>query len=473
MKLKDLQNLYGETPEAFHNALLTSLYKLDEKKSVRYKKRRRAARVALVCAIVAALGTVTAVAATTKLFGLLQEPVGKYGLHMSVVEDTAATETTEQRPKYVKLKLGYMTEGFTETPNSDGYKYHDANDEAGFSFMISRVEDFEYTEEYIVDSYETTVNGHKLIVMTRQIYEDGSLDYIANEYFENWGYVVWCIAHHGAPKEELMKIMENLDLEEDKDFVPETTPDDWNFDDARMNYGYENVTSYQMHHVGEAFEWGRYADENGKADDFTVKITSIKEQTSTEGIPEEYFNWTTDYSLAYPDFFDESGNLITPYTRIDEVEGDGINTQRVSWEEVDDRHFFVVTMDVTCNTNPDFVYNGEEYPEYWFDVKDIFAEVVLKDNDGNYFSNYTTDENGVGHVNLFGETSVVCSTPGDENNLSRIEKGETRTFTLGIVIDDDVLNKAYITFASNRVKTDDEAEKFILYDYKSCIKIKE
>ena len=41
-------------------------------------------------------------------------------------------------------------------------------------------------------------------------------------YFEDWGYVVWSFAYNGAEKDELLKIMQNLSLEEDTDYVPET-----------------------------------------------------------------------------------------------------------------------------------------------------------------------------------------------------------------------------------------------------------
>lgn len=473
MKPEDLQNIYQTPPEEFHNAVLSSLYRLDRKSPARYTKRRSVVRIAIVCAIVAALGTVSAVAASTKLFGLLSEPVGKYGLHVKVEEDT--TQAVDPKVKYVKLKLGYMTDGFTEVPHTDGMKYHDGNDDGpGYTFIISRANDFDYTEEYIIDSEEMTANGHRLIITTRQMTEGGGLDYGATMYFEDWGYVVSCLAHHGAAKDELIKIMQNLDLEEDKDFVPESMPEDWELselDEKRMNYGWEFAPHYKMYNVGDAFYWGEYADKNGTADDFTVKVTSVKEQTDTDGIPEENFGWITDYSLIYDEYFDENGNLITPYTRTDMTEGDGIHTQNKTWTTEDDRHFFVVTVEVTCNKSPETEIDGYTYHDHYFNVMgSMFPTVLLKDNQGNYSDNRQQDENGVWQDILHGNADIVCVTPGDDSNLARIEKGETRTFVYGIVVDDDVLDNTYITFFSRNEKVDDDAEKLIQNGYYSCIK---
>ncbi len=76
----------------------------------------------------------------------------------------------------------------------------------------------------------------------------------------------------------------------------------------RREYDWTVNTEFTMHALGEAFQWGHEAH----SDDFTVKVTSIKEQIGTNGIPSEYFNWITDYSLIYSDYFDKNGKLITP-----------------------------------------------------------------------------------------------------------------------------------------------------------------
>ena len=463
MKTEDLQNAYPNPPEDFHNAVLSSLYKLDAKSPVRYRKRR-VMRVAVVCAIVAALGSFTAVAAATNFFGLFSEPVGKFGLHVGVTEE--ATESASEPLKAVKMKFGYMTKGFEELPHmsSDVKKFQNTNAENGecFSFSVVPAKDFDYTETYIIDSEETVVNGHKLIITTRQMTEGGEVDYGATMYFEDWGYVVGGGAYGGADKDELLKIMQNLSLEEDKDYVPETTSADMvrsDLDLKRLEYDWTINTEFTMHKLGEAFKWGHEAH----SDDFTVKVTSIKEQTGTNDISEDYWNWTTDYSLIHSDFFDENGKLITPYTRHDINESDGVNTQRKEWDTEDDRHFYVVTVEITQNSDEEYDIFGDFSPA-----------VLIRDKDGSYHHNGEEDKNGVTQRIIYGNIDTVLSTPGDEVNVLQMSKGETRTLIYGIVVDDDVLDIAYLRFnSSDNEIVDDKAETITLNYFNDCVKIKE
>ena len=466
MRTEDLQNAYPNPPEDFHNAVLSSLYKLDAQSPVRYKKRR-VMRVAVVCAIVAALGSFTVVAAATNFFGLFSEPVGKFGLHVGVTEE--ATASTSDSLKAVKMKFGYMTEGFEALPNMSSHvsKFQNINAENGecFSFSVVPAKDFDYTETYIIDSEETVVNGHKLIITTRQMTEGGEVDYGATMYFEDWGYVVWSFAYNGAEKDELLKIMQNLSLEEDKDYVPETTSADMvrsDLDLKRREYDWTVNTDFTMHKLGEAFQWGHEA----RSDDFTVKVTSIEEQTGTNGIPSECFNWITDYSLIYSDYFDGNGKLITPYTRHDSTDADGVNSQRKTWDTQDDRHFFTATVEITQNT---------DFPNADFDVMGDFTPVILiKDKNGSLRHNGEEDAYGVMQEVLYGNAATVCSTPGDESNILHMSKGETRTLTYGVVIDDDVMDNAYLRFNSQDEQTiDDDAENITLNFRNDCVKIKE
>ncbi len=463
MKTEDLQNAYPNPPEDFHNAVLSSLYKLDAQSPVRYKKRR-VMRVAVVCAIVAALGSFTVVAAATNFFGLFSEPVGKFGLHVGVTEE--ATASTSDSLKAVKMKFGYMTEGFEALPNMSSHvsKFQNINAENGecFSFSVVPAKDFDYTETYIIDSEETVVNGHKLIITTRQMTEGGEIDYGATMYFEDWGYVVGGGAYGGADKDELLKIMQNLSLEEDTDYVSKTTSADMVASDLnirRREYDWTINTEFTMHKLGEAFKWGHEAH----SDAFTVKVTSIKEQTGTNGISKEYWNWTTDYSLIHSDFFDGNGKLLTPYTRHDINESDGVNTQRKEWDTEDDRHFYVVTVEITQNSDEEYDIFGDFSPA-----------VLIRDKDGSYHHNGEEDKNGVTQRIIYGNIDTVLSTPGDEANVLHMSKGETRTLIYGIVVDDDVLDNAYLRFnSSDNEIVDDKAETITLNYFNDCVKIKE
>ena len=55
-----------------------------------------------------------------------------------------------------------------------------------------------------------------------------------------------------------------------------------------------------------------------------------------------------------------------------------------------------------------------------------------------------------------------------------MSKGETRTLTYGVVIDDDVMDNAYLRFNSQGNQTiDDNAENITLNFRDDCVKIKE
>ena len=459
MKTKDLQNAYPNPPEDFHNAVLSSLYKLDSKSPVRYRKRR-AVKFAAVCAVIVALGSFTAVAAATSFFGLFSESVGKFGLHVGVAEETTSPL------KHVKMKFGYIPEGFAELPHmgEDVKKFQnqDAENDECFSFSVVPAKDYDYTETYIIESKEMTVNGHKLILTTRQMSEGGSLDYGATMYFEDWGYVVGGGAYGGADKDELLKMMKNLSLEENTNYVPETTSADMvrsDLDVKRREYDWKISTDFSMRKLGEAFNWGHETN----SDAFTVKVTSIKEQTDTSNIPAEYWSWMTDYSLVHSDYFDENGRLITPYTRHDINDSDGVNRQNKEWDTEDDRHFYVVTVEITQNSDEEFDVFG-----------DLSPVILVQDEKGVYHHNGLENQNGVTQSVLYGNIDTVFSTPGDESNILHINKGETRTLTYGIVADDDIIDNAYLRFISTGKNViDDKAEIITISEHNDCIKIKE
>ncbi len=105
---------------------------------------------------------------------------------------------------------------------------------------------------------------------------------------------------------------------------------------------------------------------------------------------------------------------------------------------------------------------------------DFTPVILIKDKDGSYRHNGEEDAYGVMQEVLYGNAATVCSTPGDGSNLVRMSKGETRTLTYGIVINDDVMDNAYLRFNSQGNQTiDDNAENITLNFRDDCVKIKE
>ena len=139
-----------------------------------------------------------------------------------------------------------------------------------------------------------------------------------------------------------------------------------------------------------------------------------------------------------------------------------MNTQRNEWDTEVDRHFYVVTVEITQNSDKEF------------DVFGDFSPVVLvKDENDVYHYNGTEDQHGITQSVLYGNVDTVLSTPGDEVNMLHLSKGETRTLTYGIVADDNILDNAYLSFYSRGEDViDDNAETITISDHSDCVKIK-
>ena len=134
------------------------------------------------------------------------------------------------------------------------------------------------------------------------------------------------------------------------------------------------------------------------------------------------------FFLLNPQRILKTSSSITPYTRHNSTDADGVNSQRKTWGTQDNRHFFAVTVEITQNT---------DFPNADFDVMGDFTPVILiKDKDGSYRHNGEEDAYGVMQEVLYGNAATVCSTPGDESNILHMSKGETRTLTYGVVIDE-------------------------------------
>lgn len=105
---------------------------------------------------------------------------------------------------------------------------------------------------------------------------------------------------------------------------------------------------------------------------------------------------------------------------------------------------------------------------------DCIPEILIRNEDGSYRPNSSKEKSNLYQRVLYGNSDTVLSNPGDDTNTLNMSKGETRTLTYGIVVDDDVLDNTYLLFNSEgSQKIDDSAEK-ILFNFRfDCVKIKE
>lgn len=393
MKAEDIKRLYDVSPK-LHKSIVNTLHQLDDASVERYQKRKTVHRLIIAFAVLALVVAFSTVAYATNLFGLLAEPVGKYGLDMHVVRES--TPDTAENPKHVRLKLGYIPEGYEQIkdengfvePNKYSYGGKPVSDRWGFTFLIyTGADSYSRTETYIVESRETIVNGHKIIYMTQQFEDNGDKQYLAAEYFDNWDTVV--VGYCGN-QNELVKIMEHLDLEEDTDYVePETETFDPNYD-PYAGYAFSMEDETREYQLGETFTWSRqivdapspaYCYKDGKCE---ITVKSVKENDGIKGLDRDNL-LAPDDAEWYARYFNSDGSLKTPYTRTDIEYGDGIDSLGHYGSQEVNRHFYLVTVEVKNGSfTGQFMTNvgGAIYQEQHHEnAADVYTIGIIADED--------------------------------------------------------------------------------------------
>lgn len=393
MKAEDIKRLYDITPK-LHESIVDTLQQLDDASVEHYQKRKTVRRSIIIFAVIASIVAFSTVAYATNLFGLLTEPVGKYGLDMHVVRES--TPDTAENPKHVRLKLGYIPEGYEQIkdengfvePNKYSYGGKSITDRWGFTFLIyTGADSYSRTETYIVESRETIVNGHKIIYMTQQFEDNGDKQYLAAEYFDNWDTVV--VGYCGN-KDELVKIMEHLDLEEDTDYVesePETFDPNY---DPYAGYEFSMIDETREYQLGETFTWSRqivdapspaYCFKEGECE---ITVKSVKENDGIIGLDRNNL-LAPDDAEWYSRYFNNDGSLKTPYIRTELENGDGIDSLGHYGSQEVNRHFYLVAVEVKNGSfNGQFMTNvgGAIYQEQHHEnAADIYTVGIIVDED--------------------------------------------------------------------------------------------
>lgn len=428
MKAEELKKLYALTPE-IHESVAQALQKLDDKSPECYRKRKSIKRFAVVFAVVTLLAVFSTVAYATNLFGLLTEPVGKYGIDMRIAEGETTASIASKR--YAKPNPTYLPKGCcqlmgndeNENPilNAEGvtsynpngnYQYTDG-DETWVHFHVYQAESYSEEARYIVDSFEKEYGGHKTIFLTRQFVDNGNQDHYAVKYFEDWGIVVDCYYDNVS---ELMKIMEGLELQEpEKEAKEHLEPETVDVgDDPYAGYAFSTKDETRKYQLGETFTWTEqmvdaplplYCFKEGECE---ITVKAVKENDGIKGLDKN--------NLLFPDneewcarWFNSDGSLKTPYIRTDIDYGDGVNALGHSESKEVNRHFYLATVEV---------------------------------KNGSFTGQFMTHSG-----------SVLYQENNPENGVE--------IFTIGIVADEDELNDVVLSIASFETVIDDKTQTVV------------
>ncbi|MGN0459472.1 MAG: hypothetical protein ACI4HL_01010 [Ruminococcus sp.] len=436
MKKEDLKSIYGKSSQDFHNCVLKTLDSLDEKGKKSYKSKKNVRRITLIACAIALAMTMATVTVATGVFGLFGRQVGNYGANVKVENEET---TTSAKPKYVKVILDNVPRGYQlmhEQIDFYYYCYQGDYDSGIWSFAVNvdDADEYEETKEYVVETTEEEYNGHKAIIY--KIHPDENSDdycYSAVVYFEDFGRVVTVnttMTEGSSPSyEDITNIVKGLNLEDYPDYVEPKYEEDEYIDSTAED-------TIVPTNFGEDLSLTSVTKDDGA--NFLVKVKSVEERTDAKGLEYNDFFHEVNANL-YDQYFDADKNLITPYTRTDVYQGDGINTRDKSKKVKDDRHFYLVNVDITCLNK---------------DIDDLTGE-MLSTGVIKYIDGETTFSATGGEIRQI-------YTKGFEEKIS-LKKGKVKTITYGIIVDDDALDDTYLTVGVDYV-TRDEVEKMILHD---------
>ncbi|MCH5296257.1 MAG: hypothetical protein J1E85_01150 [Ruminococcus sp.] len=448
----DLKNIYSNSTEDFHNAMLCSLVRLNDKAQRRYK-RYRILKVVIICIIIACLCT-TSVLATSNIYGIFSEKISNYGMNVNIVP-----EENIKLPEYVKLKLNYLPEGVSESPCKYGEKFS-LNGEGremccDFSIIILDSE-FNVTNKFITNSRETVINGNRVIINTRQFDEtELGAEKIFYEYLDDLGVVFVGLCDNEISDKEIEKIIEGAEVSEGTeddhyeavDLASELSQSS---NPPHVLYGYpeQSNNSFILNDYGHSFYYSDF-DSNNKT--YSVNVKSFELHDNVSDLSRDNFNFMEyDGEKPFSTYFDENGDIISDYTRVYTEYGDGINSINKGVSVNTKRHFVLVNIDVTC------LEPISEWENIGFDLTKLHLANLGRNGSNSLAPKYTQYYTG---------TMVYNNGVDKANNLLCIDVGETREVSVGFFVDEDYLEDLYFVVVSRNINNDSENEKIFCFPF--------
>lgn len=449
MNPNDLKNIYSNSTVDFHNAMLCSLVKLNDKAQRRYKKYR-IWKIVVICIIIACLCT-TSVLAVSNIYGIFTDKVSNYGMNVNVVP-----EENKKLPEYVRLTLGYLPEGVIETPHTDGEKYS-LKGQATFkncSFAIIILDDeFNITNEYIIDSTEKNINGNRVVINTRKFEDSSELTQtFFYEYFDELGVVLsgWC--DNTISDGEVERIIAGAEVSEGTeddhfervDLASELSQDTLSIDKIFGGID-QSASTYTLGEYEKSFDY-YYIDDAEKS--FSINVKSFEMHDNVSDLNQDNFNFIEyEGDEPYNTYFDGNGDIISDHIRTQIEYGDGINSIDKVTEIETKRHFVLAELEIT-GLKPLDDYN------IGFSLTELLLQNLKTYGNNNLIAK--SKEYAVG-------TMVYNNGVDSGNNLLCIDEGETRNVVVGFFIDEDQLEDLYFSVVSRTWTAYDSRENAVCF----------
>ena len=460
MKKQDLKMVYSNVPTDFHNSVVRTLNGLEEKQGNAIKTKSKVLRIAVVCALVVAIGAVGVVSAAA-IYPMVVNREGNYGMNISfeAVGDNSSQGSsnkmtvdldvsTKNIPEYVKMNIGYLPDGVIKDQGK--YSLNGEHNEKCFTFVVERVaEDVTVTDDNIIDYEQFEIDGNMAVL--------ANVNNVSNEYtrrffiyFEEYGVYVKCYVTSDVTDDELRMVMENISftegtaedcsggslsaakkslLEKAEEAFDEFCQSQYDaYIEANQNVTFTEISLGQT--VGFSDEFTKAMTENNYCVDYT--IDSIEVMDNISGLDKDNFNLGM---IDLSEYADENGNLV-PYTREVYSDGDGINTVKelISSEQVN-RKLIYITVTATNNTNKEQSFYMPQISLDELRENDGKLEVVSNLPSYKYMREISYIDNN--NVDKFGFKSGY--------NALGIPANSSEVIHLGFFVDEDTLDELYVS----------------------------
>lgn len=464
MNIEDIKREFPEMPEEIRNMVkeqVDALVQIDEvyenssRLRGRNKKYRRNQR-RVIAALAAALILGTTAMAGSFVYQMYMERVGKYGVKVSVEQNTEVQTQTEQVPvvsqSEVKIfenptvQATWIPKGMVEADN--GYRFHMEGDygSSGITIALWDAKGFKMTDTFIKDTEKMSVSGHDAVYIIRQ----GNTK--VNEYnhgmyihYPEAGMVVQLFLASTVSKEDAIYFAEGLKVVEKASDDPVRLEKADPEEEIYIRTMNQNISAEEM---GEIFEIGETIvlpyifSKDGLTEnnsELTVKVSEVKMLDNISQL---------DMDCMQSELFeqiDAEGKLL-PKTYQYIKRGDGIYTlDEVLYTEAIEQKMIYVVLEYS-NTGEgvleDILYSACLMK---IQEKDGMYSVYMREKP-EYLHEYDTISSSFkadnGNMVYW---KVLDQESNDRNYIERLEPEETVTVHMGFLVNADELGYLYLS----------------------------
>lgn len=461
MKLENLKNEYPKMPEHMREMVEQEVSKQTKIISqTSHKTRGKMPWKKTVAAILAAtLALTTTVLGGIKLYQWYTEKEGDYGLKAGIaVSDTAESEETVSAPQEIpvlSIEAAYLPQGMIAADDDSQKYYYESNPwKGGFSMSFITMDEelskdnLPVSDTYVTTSEMITINDKTGIYLEKA---GGSFDkklYIA---YPDYWQILEIFVGSDVTKEDALKVVENLNVtptgetqlfSEAYTWSEMLTSDISESENIDVKLTATKDEMKNLHEVGEAFEITTAADlDDGEVTDapLEIKVTDVTVADDLSMLEDEFMDEDLTATL------DGQGKLIK--NEICYIKsGDGINSidEEIRREEVNQKLVYV-TAEYTNLSNTELK-----------DVMFFCSFIGMTESDNGYTlynraisdGDDTTDSIAASSAGGFGEMDYYDVHGGERgnNHIPVIQPGETVTVHIGKIINEDEMDKLYLSF---------------------------